>query len=138
MSDAKNFDRHATNRCEPHKPNAPPCEMLIPVIAARMKQWRHLARLLVDSGDIRALASVAPPARNAEIAHPCRATVLLGDHMINLETAGISGLWQPAVLANAVGPLANALGDFRRNRHCSIRHFAVLQGLTCPGLENRQ
>ena len=62
------------------------CEVIVPVIAARMKQGRNLTRLRINSGEVWAFAKIAFRASKREVAGVVRAAMLTGNNMRNVET----------------------------------------------------
>lgn len=85
MIDVQHSKGDLANRRAPFEDGAIPAEVPFPTILSRMIEAENAPGSRVKSGDIGALVAVAIEARERQIGRLARATVLLGDDVVDLE-----------------------------------------------------
>jgi hypothetical protein len=82
--------------------------MFIPVLSSRVKEWNQLTGLWIDRRNVRAFVGIASIAGQCPILRRSCTVVLFSPDVIDLERCEREcDLWQPAILANAIGALPN-------------------------------
>src|SRR5713226_1240959 len=94
--------------------------MLVPLIAARMKQALHFTAFRVDGGEIASFVLVAESATQRQIAGGGFAAMLRGNDVIDVMRDERQFLRHQAILASASSPGA----DFRAQGGTDLRHYS--------------
>jgi hypothetical protein len=71
---------------------------------AWIEQRNDIARLRIDTGDVRPFGQIAFKAAKSEVSENRRTSVLFGDDVVDLKSLGIIRLWNSAVFT----PVASA------------------------------
>jgi hypothetical protein len=90
--------------CPPHRRTAfnayaPNQKVLHPQVTSRVKQWRHLARHWVNTGEIGAFLEVAAMACQRQVVNVIAPAMLLGDNMLDVVRQLAVHLTQQTILA---------------------------------------
>src|SRR5207244_6004999 len=91
-------DRGTADDADPMPP-----EVASPAVAARVEERGQLFCDSVAAGDIRPLIRVAMKTAQSQVARNCRAVMLPGDDVIELERGREEGLRHQAIFAAASG-----------------------------------
>jgi hypothetical protein len=81
--------------------------VILPFVAARVKQTDQLSRYRIDTGQISAFSGVAPQTCHRQVGKDGSATVLSGYDMIDRECESKGSLRHEAVFAGISGTLAD-------------------------------
>lgn len=81
----ENSDGGAADWCAADNEDALPFEMVFPLVSPRMKQFGDLIGLGIDTGQVRSFMEVAINTGQGKIVGFIRATVLLGDDVLDVQ-----------------------------------------------------
>ena len=101
MIDAEHVDRCDTDCGSSNERRAAPLEVIGPRVLARMIQPNDLIRFGDPARDVWAFVRVAVEATPSQVGFDRRATMLFGDHVIDLERVERVFFWELAVFADA-------------------------------------
>jgi len=86
-----------------------PLEVLMPKVAARVKQPGEQASRVIQAGDVGPFEAVAMRAAEREVFWTAGTPMLAGDYMIDWKREIVRRLGNLAILASVMGALANLL-----------------------------
>ena len=113
MVNRQNIDRDARDLGEADQDRPLPLKVFRPDIASRVKQANKLACLMIESGQVGALVTIASQTRQSQIIDSRHATMLTRDDMIDGKCPHVSSLRHLAILASIPRALPNCSDEGR-------------------------
>src|SRR5438876_5768078 len=117
-----------------------PTEVASPAVAARVEERGQLFCDSVAAGDIRPLIRVAMKTAQSQVARNCRAVMLPGDDVIELERGREEGLRHQAIFAAASGTAPHQFDEpgVHENFPATLLPGRFLESSPCLGVEDAE